>query len=84
VQPLEAIKRLQQKVEVIPNVLKSPAPVVEILTFNERGAVLAVRPYCANDHYWQVYFDTNKAIVEVGAEGGYKVPEQRLALRNIQ
>ncbi len=37
---------------------------VEILEFNLVGPVLAVRPYCHNDHYWQVYFDTNKVIRE--------------------
>ena len=83
VAPLDAIQRLRAKVETIPNVLKAPAPAIEILTFNERGAVLAVRPFTNNSNYWQVYFDTNKAIVEVGAEAGYSVPEQRVAVRNI-
>jgi small conductance mechanosensitive channel len=27
----------------------------------------SVRPYCHNDHYWQVYFDTNEAIVRTCA-----------------
>jgi len=84
VAPLDAIQRLRAKVDAIPNVVKSPAPSIEILTFNERGAVLAVRPFTANDNYWQVYFDTNKAIVEVGAEAGYSVPEQRVAVRNLK
>lgn len=84
VSPQDAIKRLRAKVESIPNVVKSPAPTIEILTFNEHGAVIAVRPYSSNDNYWQVYFDTNKAIVEVGGEAGYSVPEQRVAVRNIK
>src|SRR2546429_4659589 len=33
----------------------------EILEFNLAGPVLAVRPYCHTDHYWQVYFDTNRS-----------------------
>ena len=33
---------------------------VEILEFTLVGPVLAVRPYCHNDNYWQVYFDTNR------------------------
>lgn len=84
VSPSDAIKRLSDKVKAIPNVLETPAPVIEILSFNEHGTVLAVRPFCANANYGQVYFDTNKAIVAVGAEGGYKVPEQRVAVRNVQ
>lgn len=43
----------------------SPAPDVNILSFTPFGPVLAVRPYCHNNDYWQVYFDTNLAIREV-------------------
>ena len=51
-------------------------PDVEILEFTLNGPVLAVRPYCNNTHYWQVYFDTNKAIREVGGTAGYPAPKQ--------
>ncbi|CAG1015283.1 partial Small-conductance mechanosensitive channel, partial [Anaerolineales bacterium] len=80
--PADAIQRIEKKLKEIPNVLADPAPVVEILNFNEYGTVLAVRPFCAPDHYWQVYFDVNKAIIEVGAEGKYKVPARRMATRS--
>jgi hypothetical protein len=62
----EAIRLLKDRLGRIPNVVASPAPDVEILTFTPLGPVLAVRPYCHNAHYWQVYFDTNRAIREVG------------------
>ncbi|GAX41595.1 MscS mechanosensitive ion channel [Tolypothrix sp. NIES-4075] len=75
----QAIALLKQRISQIPNVLKTPAPDVEILNFSLAGPVLAVRPYCSNDNYWQVYFDTNKAIREVFAEAGYPAPEQRYA-----
>jgi small conductance mechanosensitive channel len=68
----------------IRNVMAQPAPSVEVLEFNDRGTVLAVRPYCHNTHYWQVYFDTNKAIGDVCAEAGYPVPETRQAERALQ
>ena len=84
VNPADAIKRLKEKLAAIPNVLKTPAPNVDILTFNTNGAVLAVHPHCSNDNYWQVYFDTNRAIVEVGAEGGYSIPAQHIAVRNVK
>jgi small conductance mechanosensitive channel len=73
----EAIALLKGKISQIPHVLSNPAPDVEILTFNLAGPVLAVRPYCSNDYYWQVYFDTNKAIRETFGQAGYPVPEQR-------
>ena len=32
---------------------------------------LCVRPYCSNDNYWQVYFDTNRVIRESFDEAGF-------------
>src|SRR6185369_11951394 len=49
--PRLAIKKLQERIATIPNVNKTPAPDVTILTFTPFGPVLAVRPYCNNDHY---------------------------------
>src|ERR1700741_1414628 len=62
VDPQAAIALLKPVLAQVPNVMAKPAPDVEILTFNLSGAVLAVRPYCNNEHYWQVYFDTNRLI----------------------
>jgi small conductance mechanosensitive channel len=77
-----AIRLLNERLGKILNVLPQPAPEVEILQFNLAGPVLAVRPYCHNDHYWQVYFDTNRLIRESFGEAGFAVPEQHLVVRN--
>jgi small conductance mechanosensitive channel len=77
-----AMRLLKERLTKIPNVQKEPAPDVEILDFNLAGPVLAVRPYCHTDHYWQVYFDTNRAIRESFGSAGFPVPEQHLVLRN--
>ena len=69
-----AMQLLREKVGAIPNVLSQPAVDVEILDFTLVGPVLAVRPYCNNDHYWQVYFDTNRVIREALAEAGFPAP----------
>jgi small conductance mechanosensitive channel len=45
----------------------------DALPFNERGPVLAVRPFCNNVNYWQVYFDTNAAIRDTFGAAGYPV-----------
>jgi len=82
--PSDAIQRIQDKLKNIPNVLTDPKPQVEILSFNEYGTLLTVRPFCANEHYVQVYFDVNKAIVEVGTEAGYNPPARRTAMRNLE
>jgi small conductance mechanosensitive channel len=77
-----AIQILKERLVKIPNVIPQPAPDVEILQFNLAGPILAVRPYCHNDHYWQVYFDTNRLIRESFGEAGFAVPEQHLVVRN--
>ncbi|MBX3636804.1 MAG: mechanosensitive ion channel family protein [Rubrivivax sp.] len=74
VDPLEAIGRFREAVAKIPNVAKDPAPEVNLLDINLVGTVIAVRPYCHTDHYWQVYFDTNEAIVRVCREAGWPAP----------
>ena len=74
VDPLEAIALLKPALAAIPNVLATPAPDVEILDFNAMGTVLAVRPYCHTNHFWQVYFDTNKLIAATFGAAGYPAP----------
>jgi small conductance mechanosensitive channel len=57
-----AIVILKQRIGALPNVLVTPAVEVSILEVSPAGPVLAVRPYCSNVHYWQVYFDTNAVL----------------------
>ena len=77
-----AIRLLKERLAKIPNIIADPPSDVEILDFNLAGPVLAVRPYCHTDHYWQVYFDTNRAIREAFGAAGFPVPEQHVVLRN--
>ncbi|KAI3606852.1 Small-conductance mechanosensitive channel [Cupriavidus necator H850] len=65
---------LKTRIAEIPNVLAEPPIDVEILEFTLVGPVLAVRPHCHNDHYWQVYFDTNRIIRESFGQAGYAAP----------
>ena len=76
----DAARRLKERLAKIPNVVQNPAPDVEILSFNLAGPLLAVRPYCHNNHYWQVYFDTNRTIREAFGDAGYPVPDQHYAI----
>ena len=69
----KAIALLKESVSKVPNIATSPAVDVEILEFNEFGPKLAVRPYCHTNHYWQVYFDTNKAIADTLGAAGFPV-----------
>jgi small conductance mechanosensitive channel len=81
VDPQDAIRRLKEALPQIANVVAEPKPDVEILTFNERGPVLAVRPYVHTSNYWQVYFDTNKAIRATFGAAGYPAAEAHLHVR---
>jgi small conductance mechanosensitive channel len=81
VDPADAVRRLKESLPKIANVIAEPKPDVEILTFNERGPVLAVRPYCNTAHYWQVYFDTNRTIRETFGAAGYPAAEAHLHVR---
>ena len=76
----EAIRLLKQRLATIPNVLSSPAPDVDVLQFTPAGPQLCVRPYCTNQHYWQVYFDTNRLIRETFGEAGFPVPAPSYAV----
>ena len=74
VNPMDAIERFRAAVLRIPNVATSPAPEINLLDMNLVGPVISVRPYTHTDHYWQVYFATNEAIVEVCREAGWPAP----------
>lgn len=69
-----AMTLLREKIAAIPNVLKDPSVEVNILEFNLVGPVLAVRPYCNNNHYWQVYFDSNRVMSESLTAAGFPAP----------
>jgi small conductance mechanosensitive channel len=70
----KAIALLKQAVRAVPNQYPGKEADVELLTFSERGPRLAVRPYTHNNHYWQVYFDTNRVIAETLSANGFPVP----------
>ena len=81
VDPLDAIARFKAAVAKIPNVATDPAPEVNLLDMTLVGPVISVRPYTGNDHYWQVYFDTNAMIVRVCREAGWPAPTPTQIIR---
>lgn len=81
VNPLDAIERLRPVIAAIPNVSQETPPDIEILEFTPEGPKLCVRPYTYTDHYWQVYFDTHKAIVQTFGAAGYPAPETPMVYR---
>jgi small conductance mechanosensitive channel len=79
----EAIRILKSRLATISNVLATPAPLVDVLQFGAAGPVLCVRPYCRNDHYWQVYFDTNRMIRETFGAAGFPAPVPSYAVIGV-
>ncbi|MCX5947725.1 MAG: mechanosensitive ion channel family protein [Cyanobacteria bacterium] len=70
----KAIALLKEGIKAVPNQYPGQEAVVELLEFTERGPKLAVRPFVNNEHYWQVYFDTNRMIFQVLSKAGFPVP----------
>jgi len=83
VDPTLAIGLLKERLAKIPNVLTAPPPDLEILQFTLAGPVLAVRPYCSNANYWQVYFDTNRSIREAFGTAGFPTPQQHFRVQSL-
>ncbi len=80
----KAISTLREKLKAIPNVSKKPEPTVEVLTFTLAGPVLAVRPFCHTDHYWDVYFATNKVINDELGKLGFPAPMNPVLVKQLK
>jgi small conductance mechanosensitive channel len=74
VDPVDAIARFKAALAQIPHVSKDKPAEVNLLDLHPNGPLISVRPYTANEHYWQVYFDTNEMIVRVCKEAGWPAP----------
>ena len=79
----DAIARFRAAVAKIPNVTTTPAPEVNLLDLNLVGPVISVRPYTHTSNYWQVYFETNEAIVRVAKEAGWPAPTPSQNIRQL-
>jgi small conductance mechanosensitive channel len=78
-----AMRILKEGLKKIPNVLASPEPAVDVLQFTPAGPMLCVRPYCKQDDYWQVYFDTNRMVREAFGEAGFPAPTPSYAVTGM-
>ena len=83
VDPFDAMKRLREEVLKIPNISTEFPPEISLLDFSLAGPIIAVRPYCHTDHYWQVYFDTNEAIARVGGGAAWPQPSMAHAIKQV-
>ena len=56
------------------NVLKDPAPTVNVSELADSSVNFAVRPWCAPDHYWDVYFGTTENVKIALDAAGIEIP----------
>lgn len=57
-----------------PKVLQNPAPTVNVSELADSSINLAVRPWCAVDDYWDVYFGTLEACKEALDKAEIEIP----------
>jgi hypothetical protein len=80
---LDAIARSRAAVPQVPSAAADPAPEVNPLDINLVGTVIAGRPCCHNDHYWQVHIDTKEAVVRVCKEAGWPAPTPTQVMKTM-
>ena len=73
----ESFPRVKQIIEKalldIPKVLKEPAPEIGIHNFESHSVELLVRPYVVPDDFWEITFESNKAIKNALSKNNVKV-----------
>lgn len=74
--PIKQVRELLLGVmQSSPKVLRSPAPAVQVSRITLEGAELAVRPYCAPQDYWTVYFEIYERGLEALQAAGIEGPK---------
>lgn len=74
VDPQQAIAKLSERINAIPNVLQTPAPGIVIQEFNATGTLIALRVHAPTPNFGQVYNDVQNAIAEVCLKEGWPAP----------
>ncbi len=67
-----------------PKVLKTPAPTVRMKEHGASAIVIAVRPWCATENYWDVYFETTEAVRRAFIENNISIPYDQLDVHVIK
>ncbi|MBQ7252376.1 MAG: mechanosensitive ion channel family protein [Kiritimatiellae bacterium] len=72
---------LKEALLSVPEVLKDPEPVVELLSFADSAIVIACRPYCKAADYWKVAFGANRRMLEALRAAGIEIPFPQVDVR---
>lgn len=67
-----------------PKVLKSPEPTVRMLQHGASAVVIATRPWCKTEDYWDVYFATTEAVRAAFIENNISIPYDQLDVHVVK
>jgi small conductance mechanosensitive channel len=70
----KAIATIQGILAADARVLKEPAPVIAVAELGDSSVNLVVRPWCRRDDYWNLKFDTTRAMKERLEAAGCSIP----------
>ena len=69
-----AVDVIEKVLAAEPKVLKDPAYQIAVSELADSSVNLVVRPWCAVDDYWTVYFDVTRAMKEQLEAAGCSIP----------
>jgi small conductance mechanosensitive channel len=67
-------KIINNVLENHPNILKDPAPFVEVETLNDSSVDFLVRPFCTGEHYFDVLYSVPEQIKKALDAEGIEIP----------
>lgn len=71
---LKAKQLIREVLETDPNILKDPVPDIFISAHADSAINILVRPWCASEHYWAVYFGTMEGLKLAFDREGITIP----------
>lgn len=74
----KAIEVIQSVINENQQVLRDPAPLIEVSELADSSVVLAVRPWVNTPDYWSTYFSLNRAFKESLDRAGIEIPFPQL------
>lgn len=75
---------LMSVLESNPKVLKNPAPTVRMLEHGASSIVIATRPWCKTEDYWDVYFEITEAVRAAFVANNISIPYEQVDVHVIK
>ncbi len=83
--PTELVKKaVLEAVEKDSRILTAPAPFVRLLAYESSSVRYAVRVWCRNADYWDVYFDLNENVREAFTANGVEMSYDHINVHMLE